>query len=225
MKVKIECRELDEMLFGGIEGGCITLIYGEAGSGKTNLCLQLARNVGRKKKVIYIDTEGVSVERLKQICGGDYEKIMENILFSESYSFKDQEKIIGKAVVLAENNPEIGIIILDSATTHYRLTRLKEERFDRKSLANQVMKLLSVARKKNLPVVLTSQVYTDLDKGTYEPLGGHMLSHNAKTIIFLEKVGVGKRKATVMKHRHIAEGRSAQFFLTGNGVECGESPP
>ncbi|HSA35998.1 MAG TPA: DNA repair and recombination protein RadB, partial [Methanomassiliicoccales archaeon] len=26
------------MLSGGIESGCLTLIYGEAGTGKTNLC-------------------------------------------------------------------------------------------------------------------------------------------------------------------------------------------
>jgi DNA repair protein RadB len=33
------------MLSGGIESGCLTLIYGEAGTGKTNLCLTLAKNL------------------------------------------------------------------------------------------------------------------------------------------------------------------------------------
>ncbi|MFQ6059790.1 MAG: ATPase domain-containing protein [Thermoplasmata archaeon] len=80
MKTKIECESLDDLLEGGVESGCLTLLYGEAGSGKTNICLQLARNVARKKKVAYIDTEGVSVERLKQICGKNYNRIMRNIL-------------------------------------------------------------------------------------------------------------------------------------------------
>ncbi len=48
MKIKIECKSLDDLLEGGIESGCLTLLYGEAGSGKTNICLQLSRNVARK---------------------------------------------------------------------------------------------------------------------------------------------------------------------------------
>ncbi|TLZ91635.1 MAG: DNA repair and recombination protein RadB, partial [Methanobacteriota archaeon] len=59
MKVALGCRALDDLLGGGVEEGCITLLHGEAGSGKTNFCLQLARNVVRAgHKVIYIDTEG-----------------------------------------------------------------------------------------------------------------------------------------------------------------------
>ena len=62
------CATLDYLLEGGVETGCVTLIYGEAGTGKTNLCLVLARNVALAgKKVIYIDTEGVSDRRLAQV--------------------------------------------------------------------------------------------------------------------------------------------------------------
>ena len=84
MRVPLGCKPVDDLLGGGFEGGCITLIFGEAGNGKTNVCLQLARNVVRAgKKVIYIDTEGVSMERLEQICGEDFEVVAKNILFSE----------------------------------------------------------------------------------------------------------------------------------------------
>ncbi len=54
---------------------------------------------------------------------------------------------------------------------------------------------------------MTSQVYTDIDKGTSEALGGNVLMHNSKTIIKLERVGTGRRRAIIMKHRHLAEGR------------------
>jgi RecA/RadA recombinase len=50
-------------------------------------------------------------------------------------------------------------------------------------------------------------------------LGGHALLHNAKVIIRLEKIGQNLRRAVVMKHQHLAEGRSAEFKLTGRGVE------
>ncbi len=220
MPLPIGCESLDKLLHGGIDAKVITLIYGEAGSGKTNVCLQLARNVClQNRKVIYIDTEGVSLERLEQICGDDFKNIVKNILFSEPYSFNEQEKMVDKAARLAEGSANIGLIILDTATMHYRLTRTDEEKGERKSLTTQLIKLLSIARKKNIPVVLTSQVYTDIDKGTYEPLGGHALLHNAKVIIRLEKIGQNLRRAVVMKHQHLAEGRSAEFKLTGRGVE------
>lgn len=210
---------MDGLLEGGLEGGAITLFFGEAGSGKTNICLQVARNVAvTGKKVVYIDTEGVSLERLQQMAGEEYEDVMRNILFFEPHSFDEQEKFVDKAVKLAESSLEVGVIILDSATIHYRLTRNDEERGVRKSLSPQLAKLLGVSRSKDIPVVLTSQVYTDIDKGTFEPLGGHVLLHNAKAIIRLDKVGTSSRRAVIIKHRHLEEGRNANFKLTKTGV-------
>ncbi len=215
----IGSKPLDDLLEGGLEGGAITLLFGEAGSGKTNICLQVARNVATTgKKVVYIDTEGVSLERLMQIAGDDYEEVMKNVLFFEPHSFDEQEKFVDKAAKLAESSLEVGVIILDSATIHYRLTRNDEERGVRKSLSPQLAKLLAVARSKDLPILLTSQVYTDIEKGTFEPLGGHVLLHNAKAIIRLDKVSTGVRRAVIIKHRHLEEGRRAEFKLTNSGV-------
>jgi DNA repair protein RadB len=212
-------KTLDDLLEGGFEGGAITLLFGEAGTGKTNICLQVACMVATSgKKVIYIDTEGVSLERLQQIAGDNYEEVMKNILFFEPHNFDEQEKFVDKAVKLAESSLEVGVMILDSATIHYRLTRNDEEKGVRKSLSPQLAKLLAAARSKDIPVVLTSQVYTDLEKGTFEPLGGHVLMHNAKAIIRLDKVGTSSRRAVIMKHRHLEEGRKADFKLTRQGV-------
>jgi len=221
MKVALGCPSLDELLGGGVEDGCITLLHGEAGSGKTNLCLQLARNAVRAgRKVIYIDTEGVSLDRLRQICGEDFEVVVRNILFSEPYSFEEQESLIEKAVRLAENNEEVGLILIDSITMHYRLTMRDETRRDeRHSLTRQIARLLRVSRQRGIPVVVTSQVYTDLDTGAYMPLGGHMLSHNAKTIVRLEKKGANTRVAVLEKHRHRPEGAQASFRITAHGLE------
>lgn len=210
---------LDDLLEGGLEGGAITLLFGEAGTGKTNICLQVSRNVALAgKKVVYIDTEGVSLERLKQMAGDRYEDVMKNVLFFEPHSFDEQEKFVDKAVRLAESSLEVGVIILDSATIHYRLTRNDEEKGIRKSLSPQLAKLLGVARSKDVPILLTSQVYTDIEKGTFEPLGGHVLLHNAKAIIRLDKVGSSSRRAVIIKHRHLEEGRRADFKLTKSGV-------
>jgi DNA repair protein RadB len=218
-RVPVGSKAIDELLDGGLEPGAITLLFGEAGTGKTNICLQVARNVALEgRKVVYIDTEGVSMERLKQIAGDDYEKVMKNILFFEPHSFDEQEKLVDKAVRLTESAAGVGVIILDSATIHYRLTRKDDEKGVRKSLSPQLARLLVVARHMQVPVLLTSQVYTDIEKGTFEPLGGHVLLHNAKAIIRLDKVGASTRRAVIIKHRHLEEGRRADFKLTKAGV-------
>jgi DNA repair protein RadB len=123
MIIPTKCESLDELLGGGIESGSLTSLYGEAGSGKTNLCLQLTANmVLSGKKVIFIDTEGVSFERLKQIAGDEFDKITKGTLFFTPYTLEEQEKNVEDAVHLAEAKDEIGLIILDSATVHYRAT-------------------------------------------------------------------------------------------------------
>lgn len=221
MRIRIECPSLDEVLGGGIESGCITLLYGEGGSGKTNFCLQLARNVAMGgKKVIFIDTEGLSMDRLRQICGPDFEAVLPNLLISDPLSFEDQEKQVEKAAKFCEGDQDIGLVILDSATLHFRLTRRDEEREDRQSLNRQITKLMRIARGTDVPVVVTSQVYTDLETGSYEPLGGHMLTHNAKAILKFEKAGPNLRLVTVMKHRHLPEGLQAKFRLSDRGLEA-----
>ena len=221
MKVGLGCKALDDLLSGGVEDGCITLLHGEAGGGKTNFCLQIARNVVRAgRKVIYIDTEGVSLERLRQICGDEFELVAKNVLFSEPYSFEEQENLIEKAVKLADSNPEVGVIVIDSITMHHRLTMRDEARRDeRYSLTRQIAKLLKVSRQRSIPVVVTSQVYTDIDTGAFMPLGGHMLSHNAKTIVRFERAGPGLRTAVLEKHRHKPEGTRGTFRITERGLE------
>ena len=76
-RLPINCKPLDNLLGGGIESSSITEVYGEAGSGKTNFCLQAARELALKGgKVAYIDSEGVSLERLEQLCQDyDHKKI------------------------------------------------------------------------------------------------------------------------------------------------------
>lgn len=224
MSVEAEC--IDRLLGGGFEAGAITEIYGEAGSGKTNICLQLARNVLKEgKKVIYIDTEGLSKDRMAQIFGKDFSKLIKNMLIFEPLNFEEQEGIVEKAVSLATKNKDIGLVVLDSATCHYRIELAKEsDRNERRSFIQQITALLRLCRHRIIPIILTSQVYTDFDNGLYKPLGGHMLRHNAKIIMRLDKdeSKPGKRVAVLMKHRSLAEGECAEFYLTENGVECSQ---
>lgn len=221
MRVPLQVDPVDDLLGGGVESGAITQFYGEAGSGKTNVCLQLARNVARDgDKAVYIDTEGVSLERLEQICGADFGDVQDRILLFEPYDAEEQGSIIEKTVRLADGSGEVGVVLLDSATLFYRL-KLGEgqEQRDRRTLTRQLHDLHAMARRQDIPVVITNQVYTDVEAERLRPLGGQMLRHLAKAVVRLEKAEPpGMRRAEVRKHRSIPEGKAARFRIAPEGL-------
>ncbi len=223
------CRSIDELLGGGFESGTVTQLYGEAGSGKTNICLQTAIECAiRGKRVIYIDNEGFSPERFIQIVrgrnkGDEIESIAHRILIYEPQNFEQQTACISDVEQVIEQHKDIALVILDSATLFYRL-ELDDERsiYLRRVLANQIEQLLMLARRYELAVIITNQVYADIEyEGKFRPSGGYALEHLSKVIIQLEKLpeGSGKRRATIKKHRSMPEDISCEFVITGKGVE------
>ena len=233
-KYSAGCKNIDELLGGGFESGTVTQLYGEAGSGKTNICLQMAVECARKgKTVIFIDSEGFSPERFLQIANANtntnktsetVERIAQRITIYEPHSFEQQTSCIGEIEELIkekEGESGVALVILDSATLFYRL-ELDEERsiYLRRVLANQIMHLLELARRYDLAVIITNQVYMDIEAGNLRPSGGYALEHLSKVIVQLEKTaeGRGKRRAVLKKHRSMPEDTSCEFLITGDGV-------
>jgi len=212
----IKCKPLDDLLGGGIESKSITEIYGEAGSGKTNFCLQASRECALSgKKIAYIDSEGVSLERLNQICEGkDRKKIFSDILFFNPSTFKQQEELIKDALKIKD----LELIVLDTFNLFYRLMLEDDEKFAIRSLNRQITDLQIASIKKDIFVVITGQVYS-FEKDDVKPFAGRGVEHMAKTIIKLEKIGIGKRQATIIKHRSQPEGNKAVFAITATGLE------
>jgi DNA repair protein RadB len=211
----LDCQPLDELLGGGLESGIITRIYGEAGSGKTNFCLQAARQCVRsKKKVAYIDTEGVSLERMRQICVDcDYKNILRDILFFTPTSFATQEQMITDAIALKG----IGLVIVDTITMFYRLNLETDREGAIRSFTRQLTNLQLAAREKDLFVIITEQVFTN-KKGEVRPFTNRDADHMTKTIIRFDRKGIGQREAIIIKHRSQPEGKKAGFCINAAGL-------
>lgn len=195
-------------------------LYGPSGSGKTNISLQLSVEcVKSGKKAVYIDTEGFSPERFSQIAGDDAGEIAREIIIYEPENFEQQAAAISDLSKIISGR--IGLIVLDSAATFYRFGLEKENDTEidmRRSLASQIGTLHAIARKHNICAVFTNQVYTDVDTNELCPVGGTAIEHLSKTIIGLERIGSGRRRAVLRKHRSRAEGASCEFQLTRDGV-------
>ncbi len=225
-RVPIGCGAVDRILGGGVESSAITQLFGEGGSGKTNICLQVTRNVVKGgQKVIYIDTEGVSMERFQQICGeGDHDSISREVLFFQPLSSSQLRDSMRSTMKLVEKDLKIGLVVLDSATVFYRMNLgAGRDEESRREVSQILLDLMNISRKLDIPVLITTQVYSSLGPGDVRPIGGHSLAHNCKVILKIEKVGDrGFRKATVVKHRSMPTGEEVYFKLTDRGVEDAE---
>lgn len=214
-------RSVDRLLGGGLEADCVTEIYGEGGSGKTLFCLDVAVRVAREGRwVFYIDTEGVSVDRLRAIAGADLERILKRFLLSTPKDLEEQGRAIATACSLArEGKRPVGLIVVDSATFFYRLSLSgSDEDEARQALSLELADLVVTTLRAEIPVVITNQVWRSLREGTLEPLGGSFLNHACKTILRFDRLPGARRRAVLVKHRSLPEG-SAEFRITGTGLE------
>ena len=209
---------IDSLLGGGVERETITKIYGASATGKTSICLMLTyKTAFSGSKVIYVDTEGLSSERVRQIFKD--KKALHNVLLYEVVDFRQQSSTI-KEVARVCKAEKISLIVVDSITALYRseLEETEKQLKMKRELTSQVTFLLGLARKHKLAVVVTNQMFTDIRDGKDKPLGGPTLDHLSKTIIGLERVN-GERIAYLVKHRAKPEGDSCKFRITENGIE------
>jgi DNA repair protein RadB len=209
--------DIDILLGGGFEPGTITQIYGEPASGKSSLCIIFAVACLRSgRSVIFIDTEGFSVERFRQVAGEDAAGLAERLYIYEPVDFDQQGVMIaGTDSVLRTRN--IGLIIVDSATALYR-TDLSQGRDAMQKLTRQVVHLLGLGKRYGIPVLVTNQVYMDTTKKVYMGLGGTALEHISKAIIRVSRLDGPFRRATLIKHRSLPAGGSFDFEITAEGI-------
>jgi DNA repair protein RadB len=213
-------RDFDDFIGGGLLDGVLTHIYGPPGSGKTNIALIAVANAVGRGKVLYIDSEGgFSVERLKQITSGRLEMAMENLLLIKPTTFSEQQAAVRRVEnVVKEGNTSL--VVVDSIGN---LFRLEEER-DLKAFGRQLAQLLRIARKYEIPVLLTNQVFTDIDSGGFVPVGGRVNEYWCKIMLELGK-SEQTRFALIKKHLFKPEGLKMEFKITNNGMETlGEKP-
>jgi DNA repair protein RadA len=194
----------DELLGGGFEVNAITEIYGEFGSGKTQICHTSAVMVqqkitdgGLEGGVIYVDTENtfrperiVSISKARNI---DHVSVLENIVVAKAFNSAHQELIIHEIGKIIENN-NIKLLVLDSAISHYRAEYLGRAMLsERQQKINRLMHvLIRISETYKIAVILTNQIQSVPDTlfgDPFRPTGGNIIAHSSTYRIYLKKAG------------------------------------
>ena len=231
-KITTGSPTLDELLGGGIETQAITEFFGEFGSGKTQLCHQLAVNVqlpedngGLEKTAFYIDTENTfrpeRIIQMSEALGLDPMKILDNIVVARAYT-SDHQMILAEKAEDMIKDKNIGLIVVDSLTSHFRSDYTGRGMLsERQQKLNRHMHgLQRLSDIYNLAVVVTNQVMTRPDfffGDPTAPIGGHIVGHSSTFRVYLRKSKGGKRVARLIDSPSLPEGE-AIFSVIKDGV-------
>ncbi len=244
-KLSTGCVEFDEMMGGGIESQAITEMYGEFGSGKTQIAHQLAVNVQLPKEqgglagsVIMIDTENTfRPERIKQMVEGlserngvdyDHEEFLKNIHVARAYNSNHQILLVDSASELAnelkDTDKPVRLLIVDSLTAHFRA-----EYVGRGTLADRQQKLNKhlhgiqrFGDLYNTVSIVTNQVMSKPDAffgDPTKPIGGHILGHTSTFRLYLRKSKGDKRIVRLVDSPNLPDGEAIISVTTGGLVD------
>lgn len=216
-------KTLDDLLGGGFETQAITELFGEYGSGKTQIAHQLCVTVqlpadkgGLNGHAFYIDTENTfRPERIIQMAeayGLDPDKALKKIHVARAYNSSHQMLLVNKVHELSKDL-SAQLLIIDSLTAHFRAEYVGRGALaDRQQKLNKHMHdLLRWGDLNNGIICATNQVSAKPDAffgDPTRPIGGHIVGHTATFRIYLRKSKASRRIARLVDSPHLPEGEA-----------------
>lgn len=215
------CSSLDRALEGGLPPSGITLIYGEAETGKTTLAMQCAVSSSQMGlKTLYVDSDGTfSPERLSQIISQDFEEVSESILIARPSTFEEQVEIVDDLEKYVSRR--FGLLVFDTVTSLYRSEIAnKKQTFNlNRELNRQVAVMAQIAKALDLSVLLISQVRSIPSEADTVPVATRVLKFWADTVIGLARTGGGNIvKASVEKSGEKETRLAFYLIIEADGV-------
>ena len=233
IKLSSSSKELDKLMAGGFETGCITEVYGAYGSSKTQIAHQLAVNVqlpkdqgGAEGEAVYIDTENTfRPERITQMAKGmglDPEKVLENIKVARAFNSDHQMILAEKVEDLIKKGVNVRLVVVDSMTAHFRAEFIGRGTLaERQQKINKHMHVLQrLADRYNFVVLVTNQVMARPDMFFGDPteaIGGHIVGHNSTFRLYLRRGKKGSRVAKLVDAPNLPDGE-AVFQVLEEGI-------
>lgn len=214
---------IDRLLGGGFPLHQISLLYGEAATGKTILSMQCVLEAARKEyKVFYLDSDqSFSVNRMERLAGG--RELAERIVLFRPEDFDEQGRIVENIENLLTKTPIL--LVVDSITGLYRGGQVKPEGYfgrDRE-LNRQLAQLDALASRFAAWILLTGQVHSSPTGGEWlvEPVATRTLRHWSDLILRLTQTPRPNVRDCFLEKKNGLDvpGNHCPFKITDEGIE------
>ncbi|XP_021864325.1 DNA repair protein RAD51 homolog 3 isoform X2 [Spinacia oleracea] len=246
VRITTSSADVDDILGGGISCKEVTEIGGIPGIGKTQFGIQLAINVqipahfgGLGGKAIYVEGSFM-VERTLQIAEGcieDMEKdkhfrqrdiravkekllpkdFLANIFHFRICSYTELIAMINHLDKWVSEHRDVKLVVIDSVTFYFRQD-FEDMALRTRILGEMALKLMKLAKKFNLAVVLLNQAATKCAEGLYQltlALGDSWSHASTNRIILFWK---GEERCAYIDKSASLPSASAPYSITSEGI-------
>ena len=224
---------IDELLGGGFETQSICEVFGEFGSGKTQIGHQLAVNTilplsqgGLNGEVFYIDTEDTfRPERIAQMAeavGMSPQDALDRIHVARAYNSAHQMLLVDEIKRMSKSI-DVKLVIVDSLTSHFRAEYVGRGMLAprQQKLNRHLKELKQLSDVQNALILVTNQVMSNPAALWGDPtkaIGGHIVGHASTFRLYLRKSKGGRRIARLIDSPNLPEGE-AVFTVTAEGLK------
>ncbi|UCH31760.1 MAG: AAA family ATPase [Candidatus Bathyarchaeota archaeon] len=210
------CSSIDKQLGGGLLGGRLLLVYGEAETGKTTFAIQCAVNCAKTGfKTFFIDCDGAFFpRRMVQIAAHESKEIGSQIMLMKPETLEQQAVIIDKLNEYISK--KVGLIIFDTITSLYSeaLGDDKQSVFSlNRQLNRQMAYLAQISRTQKVASLVVGQVRSVMNKyDLVQPVAMRVLKYWADAVIILNPTTEAHVIKATIKTR-ATQKPSKQIFL------------
>lgn len=206
--------ELDRVVGGGLVGGSVTLLAGEPGVGKSTLLLQVALDVAKTDKVLYVSCEESASQlnsRLKRLFKSSDKGVLENLLVVED---TDVDRV---AQLVRDLKPRLFIVDSIQAVSSEQ-SRSIAGSIGQVRVSGSI--LTRVAKDTGVPLVLVGQI---TKQGSIA--GPKVLEHLVDTVLYFEGGGNNPyRIVRSIKNRFGKTDEIGVFEMVESGLRAVDNP-
>lgn len=201
--------DLDDILGGGWEPETVGMVYGQSGTGKTQVTFSTMGSAASEGPVVYLMTEVQSksiADRLRNLSENVDD--LSNIYIYEAHDVDEQYDAYR---AIGEDLDEIDLFVIDSFTAQFRMT----ERFDGREnygersaeMGKHLREIAEMSRVYQCPVVMTGQVYESPEMfGSQDQLyGGQKMEHFISYFVRMRNGDGNLQEASIENHAGIEE--------------------